>query len=200
VYYFICSPSDLLVLLPGSETCATGGTALAGNPVTATGVSGSSTQTEATSSPAVTANVVGVWCFRAEYTPDTLAYTASSDATHSECFTVRDSSANTTTQNWLPNDHVVVSTAGGTALTGSLDITLHAGSCTSTPALYTEPTITLTNTASDTGFDTHNTTVVVNAANNSTPYFWQVVFTPAAGSFVDGFNTCTEQTSITIND
>ena len=53
---------------------------LTGNPVATTLVAGETFKSEATSSPYVVANVVGVWCFRATYTPSTtcLLYTSPS--------------------------------------------------------------------------------------------------------------------------
>src|SRR5206468_926089 len=96
VNFFICTPGQ--VTGTGSSAhCADGtGTALADNPRTATAVAASNPpQSEATSSPDVVANVLGVWCFRATYVPDTAAYTGSSDTTNDECFTVRTTSSGT---------------------------------------------------------------------------------------------------------
>ena len=101
-------------------------------------------------------------------------------------------------QNWLPNDHVVVSSTGGTAPSGSLDISLHTGTCTGTLD-YTHPTITLAGAASGSTFDTTNTSFKVNA-ESSTTYVWRIVFTPSAGSFVDGFTNCVENTTMTVAD
>jgi hypothetical protein len=198
VTFRICNPSQVTGTA-GSEVCPSGSGTQVGSAVTVTAVGGSSPpQTQATSSPAVAANSVGVWCFSATYTPDTISYTGSGDSTHGECFTVRDASSGTSAQKWLPNDHVVLTTTGGTALTGTLSITLRSGSCTGT-VKYTEPTnTTLTNFASGGSVDTTNSTFFVSAAANDTPYFWSIVFTPSS-SFVDGFTKC-ESTSITITD
>jgi hypothetical protein len=197
VDFFICNPTQVTGGA-GSEVCADpNGTALAGNPVTLTPVAGSSSQSEATSSPDVIVNMVGVWCFRAVYTPTGSTYLGSSDATHTECFTVRDSTSITSVQNWLPNDSATVTSTGGIALNGTLSFTLRTGTCTGA-VVYTEPDITLTNAASGSMFNTTNTTFKVTAANNATPYFWRVVFTPSS-PLVDGFTKC-ERTDITIND
>jgi hypothetical protein len=202
VNFFICNPSQVTGAA-GSEVCADpNGSALSGNPRPLSPVTGSISQSEATSSPDVVVNQVGVWCFRAVYVPTGNTYLGSDDATHTECFTVRDSTSITTVQNWLPNDSATVNSTGGIALNGTLSFTLRAGTCLGT-TVYTEPAITLSNTASGTSFNTTNgsvpaTTFRVTAANNATPYFWRVVFTPSS-TLVDGFTRC-ERTDITIND
>src|SRR5207247_9521484 len=91
----------------------------------------------------------------------------------------------TTHQHSLPNGRVTVSSTGGTALSGSLVITLRQGSCTGT-VVFTEDgdtvtpgiqPITLTNVASGSFFDTHNTAFVVDISNTTaTSYFWSAVF------------------------
>src|SRR5206468_2754176 len=115
---------------PGTEYCAAGtGTQLnTVNPALA--VTGQPTKSQGDSSPPTVANIVGTWCFRAEYTPggaNGANYLASSDATHGECFPVRDSTSYTSVQDWLPNDTATVTSAGSTALNGSLTFTLYSG-------------------------------------------------------------------------
>jgi hypothetical protein len=205
VDFFICDPGQTTGAA-GSEVCADpNGTALAGNPRPLSNVSGSSTQSEATSSPAVVVNKVGVWCFRGVYNPTGNTYLGSSDARHSECFTVTDTATGTSLQNWLPNDSVTVTSTGGIALNGTLDITLRETSCTGT-VKYTEPQITLTNATSPSTSNTTNgsvaaTTFRVTAANNAAVYFWKIVFTPTGttANFVTGFTKC-ETTTIAINN
>jgi hypothetical protein len=199
VDFFICDPSQ--VTGSGSTaTCATGtGTALADNRRALTGVSGSLIASEATSSPDVIANAVGTWCFRGEYVSSDAKYTGSFDASHSECFTVTDSSSGTSAQTWRPNDSVTVSSTSGQALTGTLDITLRTGSCTGA-TVYTEPQITLSGTSSGTAFSTHNTTYDVTTGSPSAQvtYYWRAVFA-ATNTLVSGFVKC-EKTDITINN
>jgi len=197
VTFFICNPGQVTGSA-GAEICPDGAGSQVGSPVTVTAIGGSNPpQTEATSA-AVTANQLGVWCFRAAYTPDTAFYTGSSGDGHRECFTVTTTSSGTTQQNWLPNDHVVVSTPAGT-LAGTLSIRLLSGSCD--PAVgtvvYTEPlpnggAITVPATV-----DTTNTTFKVDAANAGS-YFWRIVFTPTS-SFATGFTKC-ETSTVTVND
>jgi hypothetical protein len=199
VAFFICDPTQTTGAA-GAEVCASGGTALTGNPRTLVAVAGSSPPaSEVTSSPAVVANKLGVWCFRAVYTPGGANggnYTGSSDARHNECFTVTTTSSATSAQNWLPNDSVTVTTVGAVALDGTLDITLREGSCTGT-VVYTEPTITLTNTASGSSFDTTNSTFEVSTATAKT-YFWRAVV-DSSNPFISDFTKC-EKSILTIDN
>jgi len=146
-----------------------------------------------------TPNAVGTYVWIASYSGDAPNTNATSGTCISpnEAVVVTDTSSLVSLQNWLPNDRVTVTSAGGSLLNGSLDITLRTGSCTGA-VIYTEPAITLTNTVSGTSFDTHNTTTVVRAANNATPYFWRSVFT-SSNPNISGFTRC-EVTMITIND
>jgi hypothetical protein len=211
VNFFICTPSEVSGGA-GSETCATGtGTALTGNPRALTTKAGSTTQAEATSSPAVNANQLGVWCFRATFVPggtNAANYTGSSDNSHGECFTVTTTSTATSLQNWLPNDRVTLSTVGDAALDGTLVITLREGSCTGT-VKYTEDgdpntagdqPINLSNTPSGSNFDTTNTTFKVTAANIAAGgvYYWRAVFT-SSNPYVSSFTKC-ETSTLSINN
>jgi hypothetical protein len=206
VNFFICTPSQVT----GTGTnahCADGdGTGLTGNPVGLTPIANSSPPAaDATSSPAVSANQLGVWCFRATYVPTGSIYTGSSDSSNGECFTVTTTSSATSAQNWLPNDAVTISTAGSVALNGTLDITLRSGSCTGT-VVYTEDgdpntagnqPITVSGQASGSTFNTSNTTFKVTDSNEGT-YFWRAVFTPTS-SFISPVTKC-ETSTVTIND
>ena len=200
VDFFVCGPTALA----STDLCTTGGTPVAGNPVTLDAGNAGPPPFATAISGVVTPSTVGRYCFRADYGGSTV-YEPSSDSGANECFLVTDTSSITSVQNWLPNDSATVSSTGGSALNGTLVFTLREGSCTGT-VKYTEPTITLSNTASGTTFDTTNgtvpaTTFRVTAANNATPYFWRIVFTPTGptGEFVTGFTKC-ERTDITIND
>ena len=104
VNFFICSPGQ--VTGSGATAhCAEGtGTALSGNPRLLAAVGGSNPPSaQVTSSPAVTANALGVWCFRATFVPggsNAANYTGSSDSSNGECFTVRTTSSISTVQEW----------------------------------------------------------------------------------------------------
>jgi hypothetical protein len=116
VAFFLCNPSQVTGAA-GSEVCASGGTNLSGNPRTLVPIAASNPPASSVlSSPGVAANVAGVWCFRAVYTPSGSVYTGSSDATHGECVTVGPETTTTVTTpsissgavNASVTDHAVV--------------------------------------------------------------------------------------------
>jgi hypothetical protein len=110
-----------------------------------------------------------------------------------ESVIVTDTSSTSTAQNWLPNDSATITTAGGSALNGTLSFTLYqSGDCTGT-ILRAAETIVLTNAASGLTYNTTNTTVKVLA---STTVSWKVVFS-SSDPFVGSSNTC-ESTTLTI--
>ena len=96
VDFFLCNPSQVTGAA-GFEVCASGGTNLSGNPRTLVPIAAPTPPSSSVlSSPGVSANTAGVWCFRAVYTPPLVSdYTGSSDASHGECVTV--GKENTTT-------------------------------------------------------------------------------------------------------
>jgi hypothetical protein len=193
VSFFICDPNHTSGL-PGFEVCADGtGTALIGNPVAVTAGPGAN-QSQATSSPAVVANQVGVWCFRATFTPTGTFYTGSSDATHDECFTITDTTSVGTAQNWLPNDSATI-TSGGSPLSGSVTFVLYPGNTCSGTALYTEASQAISGTSPQSAI-THNTSVKVSA---SATVSWLVTYTPSSTTFISGNSHC-EVTSLTITN
>jgi hypothetical protein len=188
VDFFICNPSQVTGAA-GAEVCASpNGSAVTGNPKALT-VGANNTSSAVSGN--VTANVVGVWCFRAVYTSDTANYTGSSDATHGECFTVNDATSATSAQTWLPNDAATITATGGTALNGTVSFTLYdSANCTGT-VLRDAETFTLTNAVS-LADRTKSTTNGVNvpAGDNiqvttDKTVSWKVVFTstdPLVGS------------------
>jgi len=167
VSFFVCNPSQVQGAA-GAENCTTGGSQV-GSAITVVGVAGSNPPaSQATSTPAVSANVVGVWCFRAVFTSSGLNannYLGSGDATHTECFAVQDSTDIASTQEWLPNDSATVTATGNTGLSGTLRFTLYStANCTGTP-LYGPQDFTLTNatTAADRTKLTTNSLVKVTS-------------------------------------
>jgi len=199
ITFFICNPFEVTGG-PGSEVCATGGTQV-GLPQDATPILGSSPpQTEATSAD-ITANAVGVWCFRAEYVPGGANggnYLPSSDATHGECFLVGDSTAAASEQNWLPNDSATITSTGDTNLDGTLSFTLYSGdNCgeTSGSILIPAEVFTLTNADSPATRNTTNGSFKVTA---SATVSWKVVFT-SSNPNVTGSSRC-EVTSLVITN
>jgi hypothetical protein len=192
VNFFICGPI-------ATGTCD--GTTNVGTAAGTGTLSGSGGTATATSSPAVdtTGFAPGRYCFRAEWpgdsnykpTPPATKFTESGTG-DVECFFVSDTSSLTTAQNWLPNDSTSISTAGGTALNGSVVFTLYpGGTCTGTP-LYTNPAIPISGSSPQTA-TTSNTTVKVLA---STTVSWKAVYT--SNDSTSGSSSSCETTALTI--
>jgi hypothetical protein len=198
VTFFVCDPTQTT-----GGACPTGGTQV-GNPVTTAAVSGSSPPASSADSSAVTVNKTGTWCFRAVYTPggaNGSNYTGSSDATSGECFTVTDTTASTSAQDWLPNDTATVAPANGAPLNGTLSAQLYTGdNCGQTSGsavsgqLY-QKTLTNATSAADTTLTTSNTTFKVSASASTS---WLVTFTSTDPN-VAGSMHC-ETTNLTINN
>jgi hypothetical protein len=125
----------------------------------------------------------GFYCFRADWPGDT-TYPGALSATNNttECFRVLDTSSATTHQIWLPNDTATITSAGGTALNGTVSFTLFSGgNCGATSGTKLYPTgsasqdFTLTNATSPaTVGPTTNTAVTVEA---DATVSWKVTFT-----------------------
>ena len=201
VDFFICDPSQVQGAA-GSETCATGGDALAGNPRTLSGNAGSSPPSASvTSSPAVVVDEVGTWCFRAVFSPSGSNegnYLGSSDASHSECFVVKDSTSTSSAQVWLPNDSATVTSDGGTDLNGTLSFTLYSGDncgATSGSILRAAEEFTLTDADSPATRNTTNTAVTVS---ESSTVSWKVVFDSSDPLVGDSVHC--EKTTLTITN
>jgi hypothetical protein len=203
VTFFICNPTQVAA---NGGTCSTGGTQI-GSPVTTTDNGTSPPSSSATSSPPFQVNQTGTWCFRGVYTPGPPNgghYTGSSDASTGECFTVNDTTASASAQNWLPNDTGTVSSTNGAPLNGTLTIQLYASSnCDPTTAVsgqsYSTPLTNATSPASLTttnGADPANTYKVT--ATGTTTVSWLVTFT-STDTNVTGSSHC-ETTSLTINN
>ena len=204
ITFYVCDPTQTTGAA-GAEVCATGGTLL--NAPTAAAVSGSNPPASSADSTAVIANMVGTWCFRAVYTPGGANggnYNGSSDARHSECFVITDSTGATSAQTWLPNDSATITSVGGTALSGTLSFTLYdSDNCTGT-VLYQEDTdpvtagvqpYSFTNAASPVVRSTNNSTVSVTTSKTVS---WLVTFT-SSNSLVSGSSHC-EKTALTITN
>ena len=173
VTFFICTPTQTV-----AGACPDGAGTQVGSPVPTTDAGGTPPSSSADSA-AVTVNQTGTWCWRAVYVPgppNGSNYTGSEDASSGECFTVNDTTASTSLQDWLPNDTAIVSSANGAPLTGTLSAQLFQSSdCSGTPVtgqLYTKD---LTGTTSSATLVTSNTTFKVNAPGTTT-VSWQVKF------------------------
>jgi hypothetical protein len=198
VTFFICDPTQTV-----GGACPDGHGTQVGKPVTTAAVNPSSPPaSSADSSPPVTVNKTGTWCFRGVYTPggtNGSNYTGSEDASSGECFTVNDTTASTSAQDWLPNDTANVGSVNGAPLSGTLSAQLYMGdNCGATSGsavsgqLYTEA---LTGTGSSATLTTGNTTFKVTA---STSVSWLVNFTSSDPN-VTGSSHC-EVTSLSITN
>ena len=211
VDFFICDPTT--VTGNTNHNCSTGGVS-AGSNKALTALSGQTTPSATTDSDAVNASSVGLWCFRAVYTPsgtNAANYNGSQDPTatstsQSECFLVQDSTSMTSAQSWVPNDTATVAATGGTALSGTIDIQMYLGTCNSTGSdLASGATavvgqdynthITNATTAAQRTFSTSNSTAVLAG----TQIAWLVTFTPDSGTNVTGSQHC-ENSALTLNN
>jgi hypothetical protein len=199
VTFFVCSPAQV-----SGGACPDPNGTQVGSPVTTQAVSGSSPPASFADSTAVTVDVTGTWCFRAVYTPggaNGSNYTGSSDATSGECFTVTDTTAATSAQDWLPNDTATVAPASGAPLNGTLSAQLYTGdNCgvTSGSAVSGQSyskTLANATSAADRTLTTSNTTFKVTATASAS---WLVTFTSTDNN-VAGSSHC-ESTSLTINN
>ncbi len=191
VTFFVCGANTMQTL------CTSAGTNLGTVTIQpdATPNDGVSSATSGVFTP----TAIGSYCFRADYSGDSI-YNNSSDSSGTECFTVTTSTSASSAQNWLPNDHVTISSAG-TSVAGTLSITLHSGTCAG-PTVYTEPVPNggaFTATTTGASYDTTNTSSFKVDATNAGVYFWNIVFTPNS-SFAGGAITKCETSTVTIND
>jgi hypothetical protein len=191
VTFYLCGP-----LGAGATGCASGGTNV-GTGTLANQTGGTTTDGIAVAtSPAVnTAGsplAAGRYCFRAEWPGDTNyigAVTHTNNTT--ECFTVKDTTAITTAQKWLPQDTATITTgSGGTAPSGTVVFSLYTnGGCTGTPAT--------TFTDSSAPYETNNTTY----QTSSTIISWSATFTPDnTTDFTGSTTTRCERSDLTINN
>ena len=204
VNFSICTPAQLTP--PNTGVCSTGGSAVspADVPLVSDGVAGtftSSATSGGVGSSVITA--VGKYCFRGEYGGST-SYLGSSDSRENECFTVTDSSSGSTAQNWRPNDSATFTSAGGTALAGSVTFTLYPNlTCTGATTLYTETRNIVTN---GTGTASSRTVVTTNdgtaagdyLASASGSFSWSAVFTST--NAVSGSTAPCESTTLALDN
>jgi hypothetical protein len=207
VNFYICTPSQVTGTGTSAHCAGTGSTGdgTLKQSVTPLTAGPNTNQSQATTTIAVVADTLGVWCFRADYVPDTTVFTGSTDNTNDECFSVTTTSSASSAQNWLPNDHVTISTPTG-SLAGTLSITLRSGNCLTGTVVYTEPVPNsgaFTATAAGATYDTTNGSVTATTfkvdTNNAAAYYWKIVFTPTS-SFGGGAITKCETSTVTVND
>jgi hypothetical protein len=147
-----------------------------------------------------TPTAVGTYTFVASYSgdaPNTNAApaTACPDTTGTETVLVTDTTSITTAQNWLPNDSATIASAGGTALSGTLTLTLYDnGSCNGN-VLYTTGAMPVSGASPQT-LSSNNTTVKVLA---SAIVSWKATYASNNGNVAGSTSNC-ETTSLTINN
>jgi hypothetical protein len=184
VTFFLCGP------IP-TGACDTGGTNVGTG--TLDGGADATDGIAAATSPNVNTEASplapGRYCFRAEWPGDANYDGTSFTNDTDECFTVKDVSAVTTAQNWLPNDSATVTTQGGTPVSGTVEFTLYpSADCTGTAlATFTDGSAP---------FTTNNTTVVTT----DTTISWRVTFTPSDPDAVEGSTSHCETSTLTINN
>lgn len=186
VTFFLCGP-----IATGS--CASSGTNLG----TGTLVGGANTTDGIATAQSPDVNTAahplaaGRYCFRAEWPGDTTypgAVSHTNDTT--ECFAVKDTSATTTAQTWLPNDTASVTTGSGATASGSVVFTLYDSSdCTGT--------VLGTWTDTSAPFASSNTNVSVTATKTVS---WKAVFTASDTNAVGGSTSGCEVSALTITN
>jgi hypothetical protein len=200
VTFFVCDPTQTV-----GGACPDGQGNQVGSPVTTQAISGSSPPASSADSSTITANKTGTWCWRGVYTPggaNGSNYTGSEDASSGECFTVTDTTASTSAQDWLPNDTASVSSANGAPLNGTLSAQLYTGdSCSAgsevSGQLYSK---TLTGTGSSATLTTNNTTFKVTGTTppSTAAFSWKVTFHSSDTNVADSSHC--ESTSLTITN
>jgi hypothetical protein len=187
VTWFLCGPI---------ATGACDGVTNVGNSIGTSALGGSGGTATAVSPDVNTGTGLspGRYCFRAEWPGDEnfddgpYSEFGGADGTN-ECFTVKDTSAITTAQSWLPQDSATVTTAGGTPVAGTVVFSLYETvDCTG-------PAATFTDTSAP--FETNNTTY----RTTSTVISWSATFTPSDPDAVAGSTTTRcEMSDLTIDN
>jgi len=186
VTFFLCGPI-------ATGDCSTNGTNIGtgtlANQPGGTTTDGIAVATSPDVNTAASPLAAGRYCFRAEWPGDSnYAGTSHTDST-SECFSVKDTSATTTAQNWLPNDTASVTTGSGTAASGTVVFTLYdSANCTGG--------VLGTFTDTSAPYATNNTTTYT--ANKTIS--WRAVFTPTDPNAVTGSTSHCETSTVTINN
>jgi hypothetical protein len=191
VTFYLCGPI-------ATGDCSTGGTlvgtgSLVGGANTTDGLASATSPDVNTDASPLSA---GRYCFRAEWPGDSNYGPASHTDDSFECFSVKDTSAITTAQNWLPNDTAHVTTGSGTAASGTVTFTLYpSNNCTGTA------TATFPNRAVDANGNasTNNTNTLIVITPGAT-ISWSAVFTPTNADAVNGSTSHCETSTVTINN
>jgi hypothetical protein len=191
VTFFLCA---------GACTSSTSGGTQVGQPVALVGgtntTDGTATATSAAVNTATAKLNPGNYCFRAVWPGDTnYPGTQSHTNTTTECFTVQDTSAISTTQSWVPNDSAHVTTGSGGAPAGTVTFqAFESDNCQGTEiAGLTGLTDRPVNASGDAV--TANTTAVTATKTIS----WKATFTPTGTGTTGSTATC-ETSTVTITN
>jgi len=193
--FFVCTPAE--VTANGGTCSGTTGTQKGG--LKSVTQIGSTTNSEAQSDSFIP-DVTGKWCWRGEYSGDSI-YPGASDASTGECFTVVSVQAHIgTAQIWSVFDTatVTVDPAGGSVL-GTVRYDLYAVDCSGSPIMSSTKSISGTSPATAPASDTYPASGGV--ASNT--YKWIVTYTPDATrpAQVAATSTCgNENTVIAISN
>jgi hypothetical protein len=194
VTFFLCGPI-------ATGACTTGGTnigtgALVGGANTTDGIATATSPDVNTAASVTGVLAAGRYCFRAEWPGDSNYGPASHTNDTTECFAVKDTSAITTAQEWLPNDSAHVTTGSGTAASGTVGFTLYQGAnCTGTViASFLNRPVDAAGNAS-----TNNTSTYIVTTPGAV-ISWRAVFTPSDPNAVGGSTSHCETSTVTINN
>jgi hypothetical protein len=191
---------------PNNSSCTTNVKATFSRAVSGNGTYPTAAQTPVSYTPTL-ADGVGTYVFVASYPSDSVntnAAPSTSCSDSAEAITLIGSASSASQQRWLPNDRVVLSTTGGTTLTGTLTVTLYpSGNCTGTAVTGQSYTFTPSGAASGSVFQTTNTTFFVGTNPNGTAggapgaYSWLVHYDD--NNLTDPPDRC-ESSNVTITD
>jgi len=199
------SPPDVTFFLCNVGTATTGCTTGGTNVGTGTLVGGAVTNdgTATATSPDVNTDAAplasGRYCFRAEWDGNT---TYPGKITHTnndtECFTVQDTSAISTTQSWVPNDTATVTSgSGGTAPAGTVTFAAFASADCTGDAFAGLTGLTNRTVTNGTASTANTTAVTADTATKTIS--WRATFTPT-GTGTTGSTSHCETSTVTINN
>jgi hypothetical protein len=190
VTFYLCGPSATATACSSSTGTVVGSSKTlvdTSNPANANdGISGAtSDQVNTSTSPLQP----GFYCFAAAADLTNYADPAEFSNNTTECFSVKDTTAITTAQKWLPQDTATISTgSGGAAPSGTVVFSLYAnGTCSGTPVTFTDTTAP---------YETNNTTYITS----STTVSWRATFTPTDPNAFDGSTSGCEVSTLTITN
>jgi hypothetical protein len=191
VTFFLCGPI-------ATGDCSTGGTnigtgTLDGGANTTDGIA---TAVSPDVNTAASPLAAGRYCFRAEWPGDSNYGPASHTDATVECFAVKDTSAISTAQNWLPNDSAHVTTGSGAAASGTVTFTLYpSADCTGTAiTTFADRPVDGSGNAA-----TNNSTFAIAVTPGET-ISWRATFTPSDPNAVGGSTSHCETSTVTINN